>query len=92
MSKETKKTGGLTASDYVFVPYPDEDTFGIAKKSFWEEEGHLFDCGLTEAEEDLLPKGFINSMESVYEYARGDFEQGRQALLAAGFTEVHEKE
>jgi hypothetical protein len=78
----------VTASDYVFIPWQDEENwlFAIVRSSFWfaTEKVNDNDSKI----DDLMPQGFGNSMEGIYEYYRGGVEDARKALVQAGFREV----
>lgn len=78
----------VTAADYSFIDY-DDSMFGIVRRSFWNVRHCL--CDNDEAIDEIMPKGFIQSLEACYEPISGDMDRGRQALLEAGMTEVLEK-
>ena len=54
------------------------DTFVFVSKEFWEEHGHM-DDSVNEQLEEMLPDGFYELCEGVYEFD-GDVEEGREAL------------
>jgi len=80
----------MKASDFVFcvdlVNDPDYPSFCITSQKYWDENGCLNDGGDDNDVEEFLPDHFHNLMEGCWEYAGGTWEQGKQALLAAGFV------
>ena len=75
-------------SDYYFAMEEVEEGvyfFSIVTKVFWDENEGL-SCETDEELEEVLPGGFFEAMESVYEFD-GDPLTGLSALLAAGFIQ-----
>ena len=75
-------------SDYYFAMEEVEEGvyfFSMVLKTFWDENEGL-NCETDEELESILPGGFFEAMESVYEFD-GDPLTGLSALLAAGFTQ-----
>ena len=64
------------------------DTFGIVRKSYWRKRKALRDSSFDGAISAILPPGFSETSESVFEYHRGDLEEGRWQLKRAGFEEI----
>jgi hypothetical protein len=80
----------MKPSDFYFWIRPDRDgltvngyTVIIVPKELWDSEGIWDDSGDVP---DCLPTGFIDLMESEYEYF-GSRNAARQSLLDAGFIE-----
>lgn len=65
----------------------DKEEFGIAivEKEFWDEHGMLSDEGLGVLE-DMLPEGFYELTDSIFEY-NGDISEARSRLIAIGLEE-----
>ena len=65
----------------------DKEGFSIAivERTFWEENGVLDGDGIGVLE-DMLPEGFYELTESVYEFD-GDTEDARAKLKAIGLEE-----
>lgn len=61
------------------------DFFLITPKEYYDREGALSDeSGVAD---EVLPEGFAEAMESMYEY-NGNPETGRQILLSLGMKEI----
>ena len=86
-----------TSDYYFFVDDEDEENkyFCIVTKEFWRKNECLDDCADIEALEELLPKGFSESMESTYQYIKRNlsdeeaFKIGFNLLIELGFEQVH---
>lgn len=63
----------------------DPTIFWIVHREYWQQNKHLDDCHIERFVEHLLPKGFGEALESGFEYCIGSAEEGRKALLDAGF-------
>lgn len=64
-----------------------DEEYGGAWFAIWRDGAdYLDDQHITEALGDLLPKGFDEAAESIFEF-EGDPDDGRKLLLNAGFTE-----
>ena len=63
----------------------DIDTIVITTKAYYDKTGYWCDNDRMKIG-TVLPNGFCDIMESVYEYD-GNIEEGRQVLLNAGFIE-----
>lgn len=86
----------MKASDFVFcvdLTDPEFQAFPITSSKYFEENGCVCDGQEDEEISNLLPSGFENLMEGHWEYIYGTLEQGKQALLDAGFVyndDLHE--
>lgn len=69
--------------DKLTDPNGNGDFFLIIEQSFWDQN-HLWD-DRGQGSDDVPPK-FYEVTDSVFEY-EGPYEEGRLALLAAGFVE-----
>jgi len=78
----------VTAQDYTFIYYEDDEVFGIVRRNYWNARRCLHDND-SEGIDSVMPDGFSNSSESLFEYYAngGDPEKGKAALIAAGMTE-----
>lgn len=77
-------------ADYYFQMDPDPDDpsnyyFTINPKEYFDKTGALFDDG-SEAIEVVLPPGFNELQEGMYEFS-GNYGRGRLTLLSNGFIE-----
>jgi hypothetical protein len=79
----------MEAKDFYFQVSkgPDgEDFFYITPKEYYDREGGLSDeSGVAD---EVLPEGFGETMESIYEY-EGNSQVGRQILLSLGMKEIN---
>lgn len=79
----------MEAKDFYFQVSkgPDgEDFFYITPKEYYDREGGLSDeSGVAD---EVLPEGFGETMESIYEY-EGNSQVGRQILLNLGMKEIN---
>jgi hypothetical protein len=78
----------MQPKDYYFAVDHEHDgtfTFFFTSIAYWDKNLCLNDIG-NDPEEELLPKGFYELLESVYEYD-GEPEEGRAKLLEMGFIQ-----
>lgn len=87
----------MKASDFVFcvdiTNDPDCPSFCVTSAEYFKENGCLCDGQEDEQIEEVLPPRFGNLMEACWEYYGGTWEQGKQAMLDAGFVyndELHD--
>jgi hypothetical protein len=88
------------ASDYYFMVIDGEDEeddsyLGIVSKEFWSVNECLDDTSIHSELKNILPKGFTETMESMFEYYKPsdsyeppDIEKGKEILLELGFEEI----
>ena len=87
--EHTPEEMGKSPSDFYFAVCkgehedPPVDTFVVVSKNYWKRNKCLDDSG--GRADHVLPDGFVEVMESEYEYD-GDTEAGREKLLKLGFV------
>jgi hypothetical protein len=80
------------ASDYYFFYSLNDDIFWVVEKEYWHNEGAINDQSFDGALDAFLPKGMTEAGESQFRYYVGGWQQGRDAMIAAGFTEMDDPE
>lgn len=65
-----------------------EDMFAIVSKEFWDENGCLNDQHITSELSGILPGGFFEACESMFETHHSP-DAARIKLLEAGFMEMN---
>ena len=90
---KTKKAK-ILANDWYFMENEDHEgteypEYFIVKKDFWNKNHYIDDCHM--GSEVAMPKGFMECMESCFEYD-GTKKDAVKALIYAGFEEAPQKE
>ena len=86
--ERSRAASGFPAYYFALERDPTEDAYGqfyIVSEEFWGEHHCLDDRHISANVQ--LPKGFNEVMESTFAFEGGTSEEGRDALLSAGFQE-----